>query len=186
MSDISTIWDATHGDWRQEAARGAAGVRSAFRFVPITVADDVATPLLRAVPTVTYFSTGAGPQLVNGNDLTTAVLISLFTDRVALPEDEIPDATDDPRGWWADDAGQPIGSRLWLIERSKRTQETLSRAQGYIEEALQWLIDDGVVAAFGVEVDWQPQNTLAARVTARRSDGSTTAMNFAWAWSQVT
>ena len=73
-----------------------------------------------------------------------------------------------------------------LIERSNRTQETLSRAQGYIEEALQWLIDDGVVAAFGIEVDWQAQNTLAARVTARRSDGATTAMNFAWAWSQVT
>src|SRR5260370_260114 len=87
-----------------------------------------------------------GAQLVAGDDLLTAVYISLFTDRVASPDDVIPDGTQDPRGWWGD-AGQDvlIGSRLWLLNRAKQTTETLNLAKDYITEALKWLIDDGVV-----------------------------------------
>jgi len=40
-----------------------------------------------------------GPALQIGNDLTTAMLISLFTDRQARDENVIPDGSDDPRGW---------------------------------------------------------------------------------------
>ena len=43
-----------------------------------------------------------GAQLQSGGDLTTAVLISLFTDRQARSDDVIPDGTTDQRGWWAD------------------------------------------------------------------------------------
>ena len=124
-----------------------------------------------------------GAQLQDGNDLATAVTISLFTDRVAAVDDVPPDGTGDPRGWWADDTQRPIGSRLWLIERAKRTNETLARAESYINEALQWLIDDGVVAAFDVTVEWHAQNTLGARVVARKMAGGVEAMNFEWAWN---
>ncbi len=141
MTDITTHWSATRGDWYM-----------------------------------------AGAQLANGNDLVTAVLISLFTDREALPDDPLLDGTNDPRGWWGDEGPYLIGSRLWLIERSKRTQETLALAQSYIEEALQWLIDDGVVARFDIYLEWTRQNMLGAQVTAFRNDGSTHAMNFSWAW----
>lgn len=144
MSDISTYWVATRGDWQL-----------------------------------------SGAQLVAGNDLATAVVISLFTDREALPDDKIINGADDPRGWWADDGPYLIGSRLWLIDRAKRTQETLELAQSYIEEALQWLIDDGVVASFDVYLEWTQQSMLGARVTALRNDGSTQAMNFAWAWNGI-
>lgn len=123
-----------------------------------------------------------GAQLQSGNDLSTAVLISLFTDRIAHVDDIIPDGTTDPRGWWADDPAYPIGSRLWLLTRAKQTSETLARAQDYIAEALQWLIDDGVVARFGITVEWTRSGQLGARVTAYRSDGSTTALNFASVW----
>ena len=144
MSDISTIWQTTRGDWKL-----------------------------------------SGRSLASGGDLATAVAISLFTDRTAQPDDVIPDGSGDPRGWWADDALNPIGSRLWLIDRSKRTQETLERAQDYINEALQWLIDDGVVAKFGVLVEWTAQHTLGAQVVAYRRDGGTTPLNFAWAWPSL-
>ena len=60
-------------------------------------------------------------SLASGNDLETAVIISLFTDRRAAPSDVIPDGTGDPRGWWADvDTNGNLdewGSRLWLIDR---------------------------------------------------------------------
>lgn len=125
----------------------------------------------------------AGPALASGNDLATAVLISLFTDRVANPDDAIPDGTADPRGWWADDPTAPIGSRLWLIFRSKRTQETLGAAQSYAEEALQWLVNDGVAASFDVYVEWQERSTLAMQVTVFKTNGTQQTLQFAWAWN---
>ena len=106
----------------------------------------------------------AGGSLASGNDIVTSVLISLFTDRVATPDDTVPDATRrlrDPRGWWADES---IGSRLWLIDRAKRTPATLQRAQAYIVEALQWLVDDGVASRIEVTTEWTRQDTLGALV----------------------
>jgi phage gp46-like protein len=128
----------------------------------------------------------AGADLAKGNDLVTAVLISLFTDRIANEDDEIPDGTSDPRGWWAD-AGEryPIGSRLWLLSREKQTAETAARANDYIVEALQWLIDDGVVARFDVDVAWVAPSSLGAQVVANRVDGTTVAINFASLWQGI-
>ncbi|HBD37518.1 phage GP46 family protein [Cupriavidus sp. UBA2534] len=125
----------------------------------------------------------SGALLTTGNDLETALLISLFTDRVAEPEDVIPDGSNDPRGWWGDEFGTvKIGSRLWLLDRSKQTQETLQRAYDYIVEALQWMIDDGVVAKFDVYVEWTAAGELGAQVVAYKQDGSTVAKAYSWAW----
>lgn len=125
----------------------------------------------------------AGPALASGNDLATAVLISLFTDREATTDDQIPDGSADPRGWWAQDSTVPIGSRLWLIFRAKRTQTTLAAAKNYAEQALQWLVDDGVCATFDVYVEWQERSTLALRVTISKSDGTQQTLAFAWVWN---
>lgn len=132
------------------------------------------------------FSTGdwslSGSQLESGNDLQTAVLISIFTDRIARTDDVIPDGTTDPRGWWAD-GDVPIGSRLWLLNRAKQTTETLNRARDYISEALQWLIDDGVALYFDLTCQWIAPGQLGAWLVIHRSDGTNTAMNFGWTWS---
>ena len=124
-----------------------------------------------------------GAQLASGNDLATAVLISVFTDRQCLDDDTIPDNTGDARGWWGDlEQTVPIGSRLWLLERAKETTETLQRASDYIKEALQWMIDDGVVAKFDVLTEWTRPGMLGAQITAHKQDGTTVAMQFDWAW----
>ncbi|MFZ6690222.1 phage GP46 family protein [Undibacterium sp. SXout20W] len=124
-----------------------------------------------------------GSQLRTGNDLQTAIYISLFTDRAANPDDIIPDGSNDPRGWWGD-AGQDviIGSRLWLLSRSKQATETLNQAKDYISEALQWLIDDGVVGRFDITVEWTKASMLGANVVAY-SNGSQSAMQFFWTWN---
>lgn len=142
MSDITTVWNATSGDWVL-----------------------------------------SGADLESGDDLTTAVVISLFTDRVAQADDVIPDGSGDPRGWHGDDPASPIGSRLWLIFRAKRTQQTLTDAQSYAQEALQWLVDDGVVAAIDVYVEWQAPSMLAMRVTLFKNDGTQQALAYAWVWN---
>jgi phage gp46-like protein len=127
----------------------------------------------------------AGPSLQSGDDLATAVLISLFTDRLALPSDPTTDG--DRRGWWGDTGGDstqyPIGSRLWLLDRVKGPEDVPQRAQDYAAEALQWLIDDGVVASFNITPQWVSPHRLDLAVIANRADGSRVAMNFPQVWT---
>lgn len=122
-----------------------------------------------------------GPILATGSDLQTAVVLSLFTDRQAGPDDLIPDGTTDRRGWWADPS---MGSRLWLLQRAKQTQDTLQRAYDYIVEALAWLKDDGVVADVLVYVEWTRAGMLGAQVTLIAPDGTRSQEAFTWAWQQ--
>ncbi|MBU9359549.1 phage GP46 family protein [Burkholderia multivorans] len=126
------------------------------------------------------------PALVTGNDLSSAVLISIFTDRMANRDDLIPDGTDDPRGWWGDiGEDKPIGSRLWLLDRSKQTQEVLNNARDYIFEALQWLVDDGVVASIDVQTQWVRDTFLGAQITLYQPSGPNITLSYAWAWKQL-
>ncbi|MFM0435895.1 phage GP46 family protein [Paraburkholderia strydomiana] len=126
------------------------------------------------------------PALVTGNDLPSAVLVSVFTDRVANPDDPIPDGSGDPRGWWGDiGEDKPIGSRLWLLDRAKQTQEVLNNARDYINEALQWLVDDGVVASTDVQTQWVRDTFLGAQITLYQPDGSQISLTYAWAWQQL-
>ena len=125
----------------------------------------------------------SGADLLSGNDLPTAILISLFTDRIAATDDVITDGTGDPRGWWGDlDEDYPIGSRLWLLDRAKATDTTLQNARNYIVEALQWLIDDGVVASFDIITEWTRPNMLGAQITAHQPDGTKVTFQYSWAW----
>lgn len=127
----------------------------------------------------------SGPALLSGNDLVTAVLISCFTDRVAQPDDVIPDGSGNPRGWWGDDPLYPIGSRMWLLERRKQDSQTLADAKTYLTEALQWMIDDGVVARIDILTEYTKPYMLGAQITLYKQDGSTIPLNFAWAWLQL-
>lgn len=128
----------------------------------------------------------AGPDLASGTDLETAVLISLFTDRRADPDDVIPDRTGDPRGWWGDlFRTRALGSKLWLLERAKQTEETRLRAQDYVDEALAWLVDDGVADSVEAVASWQGPGFLGVRVTILEPDGRTSDFNYQWAWKAV-
>lgn len=125
----------------------------------------------------------AGPDLESGRDLETAVIISLFTDRIANHDDVLPSG-DDPRGWVGDlDQPVKIGSRLWLLERAKLSLQTGAIAKSMAAEALQWLIDDGVVARFEINTEVLLPNRLNMQIIAYRHDGSRQALNFSNTWS---
>ncbi|MCM2569698.1 MULTISPECIES: phage GP46 family protein [Achromobacter] len=126
--------------------------------------------------------------LVTGADLATAMLVSVFTDAMAAPDDVIPDGTGDPRGWWGDqfDPDAPLGSKLWLLQREKQTQTTLNRAYDYLAEALKWLIDDGVVARFDISVEWVRESFLGAQIIAYSPGGdSLHTGKYLWAWNGI-
>lgn len=130
----------------------------------------------------------AGTSLATGNDLETAMLISIFTDQLANADDVIPDGSTDPRGW-VGDLGETvlIGSRLWLhIERAKLTQATANQARDDVTAALQWMIDDGVVASFTITTEVVLPKQLSLAVVAFQSDGRKVASVSADLWTQVT
>lgn len=129
----------------------------------------------------------AGPDLASGDDLATAVLISLFTDRRAETDDVIPDGSGDPRGWWGDlGRARPLGSRLWLLERAKQTEAVRLAAQDFCEAALAWLVEDGVAASVTVVTAWQRPAFLAIDVRIDQPDGSVRDFTYQWAWKDVT
>lgn len=106
--------------------------------------------------------------------LVRAVIVSLFTWRRANPDDDLP--ADLRMGWWGDSfptiPNDRIGSRLWLLSRSTLTPETVAKAKEYAEEALQWLIDDGVAARVDVQTERQGLSTLAIGCRIYKSDGT--------------
>ncbi len=107
------------------------------------------------------------------NTLQSAVLVSLFTD-ARVSADELPDGETDRRGWWGQDVQEQqdigIGSKLWTLERSKRTDETLERYRGYTAEALQWLVDDGHVRSVDVDATYQRGAEVALDIVVRLLD----------------
>ena len=125
-------------------------------------------------------------DLLREEGLETAVLISLFTDRRANEDDELINAGE-YRGWWGDllSEDDQIGSRLWLIKGQKATQSNVILAKEYIQEALQWMLDDGVVAKIDVETEAQgpPEHKiLAARIRLWYTDGNVVSIKFENLW----
>ena len=97
-----------------------------------------------------------GADLLADDTLETAIVISLFTD-ARIREDELPPGHTWRRGWWGDaveDEPDITGSKLWTLRREKATQEILVRARGYIREALQWMIRDGVAVSLNIQTDY--------------------------------
>ncbi len=94
-------------------------------------------------------------DLEHDEGLETAIIVSLFCDSRATAE-ELPVEEQSRRGWWGDVAGDEddlIGSKLWLLRREKITADVLRRAKEYCEEALAWLIEDGVAESVAVTTE---------------------------------
>jgi phage gp46-like protein len=113
-------------------------------------------------------------QLDDSQALATAVCVALGTNGLASDTDELPDPDDNNRcGWWGDlDAaaiwgGWPIGSKLWLLRRSKitpasaRQGATVTLVENYIITAMQPFVDNKICSSFSVN---------ATRVSAQRID----------------
>lgn len=128
----------------------------------------------------------ASGDLETGQDLETACLVSLFTDRLATPDFTPTDGTADRRGWWADYyEDRPLGSNLWQLERAKKTRDTLGTARRYALDALQWLVEDGIAAAIACDTSWVTPTMLGIAIAIRKPDGSTARFRFGWVWDSL-
>lgn len=128
-------------------------------------------------------------DLVRDSGLQTAVVLSLFCDRRAEDDDALPDNTGDRRGWWADAyagvLGDKFGSRLWLLSREKQLPSVLERAREYAEEALAWMIEDGVAQSVKVTAWVVRQGVLGLLVEIVRPDASRVEYRFNSLWEAV-
>ena len=103
------------------------------------------------------------------DSLTTAVLISLFSDGQVNGE----------RGWWGDSypeqAGDAIAqSQIWLLDRAKRTPAVMQAAQNYANSALTWLVKDGVASSVTATASNPFPDVLALTIAIQRPQGPLT------------
>lgn len=118
---------------------------------------------------------GPNDEVARGDDLHTAVVISLFTRR-ADP------ATVGPNGWWGDFFTPiPLGSRLHLLATAKLTNQTIRRAELFCREALGWLVQDGVAARVDVAVARNGTHRVDIRVVITKKSGD----QWEHIWSQL-
>lgn len=129
----------------------------------------------------------AGASIVSGLDLRTAVLLSIFSDRRAMPDDKTPGSS--RGGWWADSMdGYKWGSRHWLLERAKQTNDTLNRDRAFIQECLKWLVEDGVASKVEVANEWVPRRMGVEHVeiSIYKPEGALEMIKFDYAWKEIT
>lgn len=129
-------------------------------------------------------------DLASDAGLETAVELSLFTDRRAESDNAPPSGDpNDRRGYWGDQfsavEGDKFGSRIWLLDRAKATNETALSWKEYALEALAWMTEDGVVSGVDVATQLTGQR-LDAAVTLSRPNKSPLTIRFAHVWDAMT
>lgn len=174
MADIRIVWDQATGtgDWSFTPPKPS--------HINDQVADLVVDEIGRTITDGLFLSQ---TDLASGGDLVNAVFISLFTDASAGPDDVILDRTDDGRGWWGDlGRDVPIGSKIWLRQRSRQDALTLALVKADVEECLRWLVDDGVAASIDVKTEWARPSLLGCTIVITEPAGNLSTFAFGWAW----
>jgi phage gp46-like protein len=143
-------------------------------------------------------ASSAGPDGLNARGLSdldqleSNVFVSLFTHRQA-PVGWRPEVTD-RRGWWGDGVAaegrtaEPIGSHLWLLRNEIATARVAALAKVYAEEALSWLLRDGVVGRIAVasELIENPRRGINLTIEIFARDGTVTfKAQFARLWQEI-
>src|SRR5262252_338919 len=132
-------------------------------------------------------------------ELANYVKVALMTERLADPQEVLPDPdSDDRRGWWADmDAapiwrGWQIGTKNWLLTRDKIADsvawegDTTVRAEDYTRESLQPLIDMKLCSGINVQAARTDVSRIDVLVTVYRGPQVAVQLIFQDLWRQFT
>ena len=124
-------------------------------------------------------------DMVEGFD--TSLQVSIFAERRAA-ESEVPDAIR-RRGWigntLSDIPDFEIGSKIWLYEQAKLTNDTLNGVLDAATTATQWLIDDGFATNITATiVGDSPASSISLKMTIF-ADSSQVEERFFTLWQQT-
>jgi len=112
------------------------------------------------------------PMKLDRQTLRAAALAAMHSDARAKEDDpEVPGGwAADRRGWWGDKVhGIEFGSRLWLLDRSVMVDETVARAEQYLEDSQQWLVDQRIATEVYAEAE-RVDSKIAADIVADRDE----------------
>jgi len=130
--------------------------------------------------------------------LATAVCIALGTNALADVDDPLPDPdSTDRAGWWGNldcetiwDAW-PIGSKLWLMRRSKiegpnaARGATTVRVANYIAQAIQPFVDRNIISTFNVAVIRVDTQQIDALITLYRGPREAIELRYQILWDEL-
>jgi phage gp46-like protein len=146
---------------------------------------------------VDWFLRGDG-TLDDTQALASAVIVALGTDRLATPQDNLPDPdSTDRRGWWADlDAeeiwgGWPIGCRLWTLKREKITGpgalqgSTLVRVEYMIREALQPFLNLRICSRIDIKTERIGKERIQALIRIYRGPEIAIDLRYQILWAEI-
>lgn len=126
-------------------------------------------------------------DIETGDDIETAIIISLFTWRRANPDDKL-DSGQSRFGWFGDKIGGndkfPLGSRLYLLARKTITPQTMREAEEFASEALKWMVEDKVVSSISCASERVSNERVDLRITYTR-DGISKEKRFNDLWQQI-
>lgn len=160
---------------------------SSFRIttIPPTDPPSRAKPITGADLLLRFSNAGSADLVIENGDLvmdggvTTAVIVSLFSDARALT-DQLSAPDENPRGWWGQEDLQ-FGSLMWVLTRSKLVELTLEVARESTLNALAWMIAVDLAESVVVTPSIQPGGLLLIEVIPTRG----TARRWADLWEQM-
>lgn len=123
-------------------------------------------------------------DLTSGDDLITAVMVSLLSDRVANDDWSY---SRDKRGWWGDaEISSPLGSRLWQLSilPVNDDQTYLAMAEGYVTEALEWLIEDSVCKEITCTASFLDSQKTKLNLDVKLTKPDDSVIRYGYVWDQ--
>lgn len=131
-----------------------------------------------------------GTDLLLDDGLTTATIISLFTDAEAPPGAVIPDGSTNRRGYWGDmplnstndTATVTTGSLLWLYENALQTQDNRLAIQAAAENALAWMVTAGIAGSVNATATYPALGQCDLQIDIEQQ-GATKTLLFANIWA---
>ena len=128
---------------------------------------------------------GSDGDLAAIDDFSTSVDLSILTHRRA-DGSEVPQAIE-RRGWIGDLTpkvpGRKVGSKVWLFEQARRTNDTINAIRNAVQESLLWIIEENQVER--IEVNAQVSGRSGILVTVQFFIGNNVVRRYFNLWNNT-
>jgi phage gp46-like protein len=78
------------------------------------------------------------------------------------------------RGDWSNELneveGYEVGSKFWLLEKARNTQEAINKGLQYIKDGLEWMIEDGLIDSVGVDFSEKTNRSVQFEITVYKAN----------------